>query len=60
MILVILMLSQTSLTNSQEHLTVRIDRKENSWWGSMRISLTALGPDALEFPISAMGLTGGS
>ncbi|XP_074839129.1 neuralized-like protein 4 isoform X2 [Carettochelys insculpta] len=39
---------------------VRIDRKVNSWSGSIEIGVTALDPDHLDFPSSATGLKGGS
>ncbi|KAB1264951.1 Neuralized-like protein 4 [Camelus dromedarius] len=40
--------------------TVRIDRKVNSWSGSIEIGVTALDPSVLDFPSSATGLKGGS
>ncbi|XP_071275212.1 neuralized-like protein 4 isoform X3 [Agelaius tricolor] len=40
--------------------TVRIDRKVNSWSGSIEVGVTALDPAELEFPSSATGLRGGS
>uniref|UniRef100_A0ABM5GQC4 Neuralized-like protein 4 n=1 Tax=Pogona vitticeps TaxID=103695 RepID=A0ABM5GQC4_9SAUR len=40
--------------------TVRIDRKVNSWSGSIEIGVTALDPNHLDFPSSATGLKGGS
>ncbi|XP_053425787.1 neuralized-like protein 4 isoform X2 [Nycticebus coucang] len=40
--------------------TVRIDRKVNSWSGSIEIGVTALDPGVLDFPSSATGLKGGS
>ncbi|XP_055261381.1 neuralized-like protein 4 isoform X8 [Moschus berezovskii] len=40
--------------------TVRIDRKVNSWSGSIEIGVTALDPNVLDFPSSATGLKGGS
>ncbi|XP_038624144.1 neuralized-like protein 4 [Tachyglossus aculeatus] len=40
--------------------TVRIDRKVNSWSGSLEIGVTALDPEVLDFPSSATGLKGGS
>uniref|UniRef100_A0A670Z1B4 Neuralized-like protein 4 n=1 Tax=Pseudonaja textilis TaxID=8673 RepID=A0A670Z1B4_PSETE len=40
--------------------TVRIDRKVNSWSGSLEIGVTALDPNHLDFPSSATGLKGGS
>uniref|UniRef100_A0A673FK32 Neuralized-like protein 4 n=1 Tax=Sinocyclocheilus rhinocerous TaxID=307959 RepID=A0A673FK32_9TELE len=40
--------------------TVRIDKKVNSWSGSIEIGVTALDPAGLEFPSSATGLKGGS
>ncbi|XP_060111332.1 neuralized-like protein 4 isoform X3 [Heteronotia binoei] len=40
--------------------TVRIDRKVNSWSGSIEIGVTALDPNLLDFPSSATGLKGGS
>ncbi|XP_043932154.1 neuralized-like protein 4 [Protopterus annectens] len=40
--------------------TVRIDRKVNSWSGSIEIGVTALDPNTLEIPGSATGLKGGS
>ncbi|XP_041094143.1 neuralized-like protein 4 isoform X2 [Polyodon spathula] len=40
--------------------TVRIDRKVNSWSGSIEIGVTALDPASLDFPSSATGLKGGS
>ncbi|XP_048476021.1 neuralized-like protein 4 [Rhincodon typus] len=39
---------------------VRIDRKVNSWSGSIEIGVTALDPSTLDFPSSATGLKGGS
>ncbi|XP_078389916.1 neuralized-like protein 4 isoform X4 [Cetorhinus maximus] len=39
---------------------VRIDRKVNSWSGSIEIGVTALDPNTLDFPSSATGLKGGS
>ncbi|XP_053318739.1 LOW QUALITY PROTEIN: neuralized-like protein 4 [Spea bombifrons] len=43
-----------------EVFTVRLDRKMNSWSGSMEIGLTALDPSLLDFPSSATGLKGGA
>ncbi|GAB0201214.1 neuralized-like protein 4 [Grus japonensis] len=40
--------------------TVRIDRKVNSWSGSIEVGVTALDPADLDFPSSATGLRGGS
>ncbi|XP_071656242.1 neuralized-like protein 4 isoform X2 [Patagioenas fasciata] len=40
--------------------TVRIDRKVNSWSGSLEVGVTSLDPAALQFPSSATGLRGGS
>ncbi|XP_032940149.1 neuralized-like protein 4, partial [Catharus ustulatus] len=40
--------------------TVRIDRKVNSWSGSIEVGVTALDPAELDFPSSATGLRGGS
>ncbi|KAJ7313244.1 hypothetical protein JRQ81_004526 [Phrynocephalus forsythii] len=40
--------------------TVRIDRKVNSWSGSIEIGVTTLDPNHLDFPSSATGLKGGS
>uniref|UniRef100_A0A8V5GTX4 Uncharacterized protein n=1 Tax=Melopsittacus undulatus TaxID=13146 RepID=A0A8V5GTX4_MELUD len=40
--------------------TVRIDRKVNSWSGSLEVGVTALDPAHLDFPSSATGLRGGS
>uniref|UniRef100_A0A8V0XDZ8 Neuralized E3 ubiquitin protein ligase 4 n=1 Tax=Gallus gallus TaxID=9031 RepID=A0A8V0XDZ8_CHICK len=39
---------------------VRIDRKVNSWSGSIEVGVTAQDPSTLEFPSSATGLRGGS
>ncbi|XP_068128040.1 neuralized-like protein 4 [Hyperolius riggenbachi] len=43
-----------------EVFTVRLDRKMNSWSGSMEIGLTTQDPSLLDFPSSATGLKGGS
>ncbi|XP_063305913.1 neuralized-like protein 4 isoform X1 [Pelobates fuscus] len=43
-----------------ERYTVRLDRKMNSWSGSMEIGLTTQDPSLLDFPSSATGLKGGS
>ncbi|KAM4727460.1 LOW QUALITY PROTEIN: neuralized-like protein 4 [Rhinophrynus dorsalis] len=43
-----------------ELFTVRLDRKMNSWSGSMEIGLTTQDPSFLDFPSSATGLKGGS
>ncbi|KAJ8401738.1 hypothetical protein AAFF_G00377090 [Aldrovandia affinis] len=40
--------------------TVRIDKKVNSWSGSIEIGVTALDPAGLDFPSSATGMKGGS
>ncbi|CAH2272327.1 neuralized 4 [Pelobates cultripes] len=44
----------------EETFTVRLDRKMNSWSGSMEIGLTTQDPSLLDFPSSATGLKGGS
>ncbi|XP_073420158.1 neuralized-like protein 4 isoform X2 [Dendrobates tinctorius] len=54
-----LVLSGRPLTPG-EVFTVRLDRKMNSWSGSMEIGLTTQDPSLLDFPSSATGLKGGS
>ncbi|XP_059386856.1 neuralized-like protein 4 [Carassius carassius] len=54
-----LVLSREPLRD-RDVFTVRIDKKVNSWSGSIEIGVTALDPAALEFPSSATGLKGGS
>ncbi|XP_064408911.1 LOW QUALITY PROTEIN: neuralized-like protein 4 [Latimeria chalumnae] len=54
-----LVLSREPLRDGQV-FTVRIDRKVNSWSGSIEIGVTTLDPSALNFPSSATGLKGGS
>ncbi|TNM93826.1 hypothetical protein fugu_002002 [Takifugu bimaculatus] len=54
-----LVLSKEPLRD-RDVFTVRIDKKVNSWSGSIEIGLTALDPAALDFPSSATGLKGGS
>uniref|UniRef100_A0A8D3A9C8 Neuralized-like protein 4 n=1 Tax=Scophthalmus maximus TaxID=52904 RepID=A0A8D3A9C8_SCOMX len=54
-----LVLSKEPLRD-RDVFTVRIDKKVNSWSGSIEIGVTALDPDALDFPSSATGLKGGS
>ncbi|XP_051523046.1 neuralized-like protein 4 isoform X2 [Myxocyprinus asiaticus] len=54
-----LVLSREPLRD-REVFTVRIDKKVNSWSGSIEIGVTALDPAGLEFPSSATGLKGGS
>uniref|UniRef100_A0A669EEU0 Neuralized-like protein 4 n=1 Tax=Oreochromis niloticus TaxID=8128 RepID=A0A669EEU0_ORENI len=54
-----LVLSKEPLRD-RDVFTVRIDKKVNSWSGSIEIGVTALDPAALDFPSSATGLKGGS
>lgn len=54
-----LVLSREPLRD-RDVFTVRIDKKVNSWSGSIEIGVTALDPAALDFPSSATGLKGGS
>uniref|UniRef100_A0A9J8BNT8 Neuralized-like protein 4 n=1 Tax=Cyprinus carpio carpio TaxID=630221 RepID=A0A9J8BNT8_CYPCA len=54
-----LVLSREPLRD-RDVFTVRIDKKVNSWSGSIEIGVTALDPAGLEFPSSATGLKGGS
>ncbi|XP_067828157.1 neuralized-like protein 4 isoform X5 [Heptranchias perlo] len=54
-----LAMSQEALGDGQV-FQVRIDRKVNSWSGSIEIGVTALDPNTLDFPSSATGLKGGS
>ncbi|XP_069501804.1 neuralized-like protein 4 isoform X1 [Ambystoma mexicanum] len=54
-----LVLSREPLREGQV-FSVRIDRKVNSWSGSIEIGVTALDPNLLDFPSSATGLKGGS
>ncbi|KAK5875860.1 hypothetical protein CesoFtcFv8_026898 [Champsocephalus esox] len=54
-----LVLSKEPLKD-RDVFTVRIDKKVNSWSGSIEIGVTALDPGALDFPSSATGLKGGS
>uniref|UniRef100_G3Q6T0 Neuralized-like protein 4 n=1 Tax=Gasterosteus aculeatus aculeatus TaxID=481459 RepID=G3Q6T0_GASAC len=54
-----LVLSKEPLRD-RDVFTVRIDKKVNSWSGSVEIGVTALDPAALDFPSSATGLKGGS
>ncbi|XP_041739983.2 neuralized-like protein 4 isoform X1 [Coregonus clupeaformis] len=54
-----LVLSREPLRD-QDVFTVRIDKKVNSWSGSVEIGVTALDPSCLDFPSSATGLKGGS
>uniref|UniRef100_A0A3B4B3P8 Neuralized-like protein 4 n=1 Tax=Periophthalmus magnuspinnatus TaxID=409849 RepID=A0A3B4B3P8_9GOBI len=54
-----LVLSKEPLKD-RDVFTVRIDKKVNSWSGSIEIGVTALDPAALDFPSSATGLKGGS
>uniref|UniRef100_UPI00398EBDCF neuralized-like protein 4 n=1 Tax=Pristiophorus japonicus TaxID=55135 RepID=UPI00398EBDCF len=54
-----LALSRQPLVDGQL-FQVRIDRKVNSWSGSIEIGVTALDPNTLDFPSSATGLKGGS
>uniref|UniRef100_A0A8C4Z814 Neuralized E3 ubiquitin protein ligase 4 n=1 Tax=Gadus morhua TaxID=8049 RepID=A0A8C4Z814_GADMO len=54
-----LVLSREPLKD-RDVFTVRIDKKVNSWSGSIEIGVTALDPAALDFPSSATGLKGGS
>ncbi|KAM6949638.1 neuralized-like protein 4 isoform 1-T1 [Aplochiton taeniatus] len=54
-----LVLSREPLRD-RDVFTVRIDKKVNSWSGSIEIGVTALDPSALDFPSSATGLKGGS
>ncbi|TRY99349.1 hypothetical protein DNTS_014891, partial [Danionella cerebrum] len=54
-----LVLSRQPLRD-RDVFTVRIDKKVNSWSGSIEIGVTALDPAGLEFPSSATGLKGGS
>uniref|UniRef100_A0A8C2ZRF5 Neuralized-like protein 4 n=1 Tax=Cyclopterus lumpus TaxID=8103 RepID=A0A8C2ZRF5_CYCLU len=54
-----LVLSKEPLRD-RDVFTVRIDKKVNSWSGSIEIGVTALDPTALDFPSSATGLKGGS
>ncbi|XP_066578654.1 neuralized-like protein 4 isoform X2 [Amia ocellicauda] len=54
-----LVLSREPLRD-RDVFTVRIDRKVNSWSGSLEIGVTALDPAGLDFPSSATGLKGGS
>ncbi|XP_029436283.1 neuralized-like protein 4 isoform X1 [Rhinatrema bivittatum] len=54
-----LVLSREPLRDGQV-FTVRIDRKVNSWSGSIELGVTALDPSLLDFPSSATGLKGGS
>ncbi|XP_064796539.1 neuralized-like protein 4 isoform X4 [Oncorhynchus masou masou] len=54
-----LVLSREPLRD-RDVFTVRIDKKVNSWSGSVEIGVTALDPACLDFPSSATGLKGGS
>uniref|UniRef100_A0A8C4EKB9 Neuralized-like protein 4 n=1 Tax=Dicentrarchus labrax TaxID=13489 RepID=A0A8C4EKB9_DICLA len=54
-----LVLSKEPLRD-RDVFTVRIDKKVNSWSGSIEIGVTALDPAGLDFPSSATGLKGGS
>uniref|UniRef100_A0A8C2D6H2 Neuralized-like protein 4 n=1 Tax=Cyprinus carpio TaxID=7962 RepID=A0A8C2D6H2_CYPCA len=54
-----LVLSREPLRD-RDVFTVCIDKKVNSWSGSIEIGVTALDPAGLEFPSSATGLKGGS
>uniref|UniRef100_A0A3Q0SCH3 Neuralized-like protein 4 n=1 Tax=Amphilophus citrinellus TaxID=61819 RepID=A0A3Q0SCH3_AMPCI len=54
-----LVLSKEPLRD-RDVFTVRIDKKVNSWSGSIEIGVTALDPATLDFPSSATGLKGGS
>ncbi|XP_072315152.1 neuralized-like protein 4 isoform X4 [Eucyclogobius newberryi] len=54
-----LVLSKEPLRD-RDVFTVRIDKKVNSWSGSIEIGVTALDPAVLDFPSSATGLKGGS
>uniref|UniRef100_A0A3Q2NPP4 Neuralized-like protein 4 n=1 Tax=Fundulus heteroclitus TaxID=8078 RepID=A0A3Q2NPP4_FUNHE len=54
-----LVLSKEPLRD-RDVFTVRIDKKVNSWSGSIEIGVTALDPASLDFPSSATGLKGGS
>ncbi|XP_039602936.1 neuralized-like protein 4 isoform X2 [Polypterus senegalus] len=54
-----LVLSREPLRD-RDVFTVRIDKKVNSWSGSIEIGVTALDPATLDFPSSATGLKGGS
>uniref|UniRef100_A0A8C7LZD0 Neuralized-like protein 4 n=1 Tax=Oncorhynchus mykiss TaxID=8022 RepID=A0A8C7LZD0_ONCMY len=54
-----LVLSREPLKD-RDVFTVRIDKKVNSWSGSIEIGVTSLDPAGLDFPSSATGLKGGS
>ncbi|XP_037118336.1 neuralized-like protein 4 isoform X2 [Syngnathus acus] len=54
-----LVLSKEPLRD-RDVFTVRIDKKVNSWSGSIEIGVTTLDPALLDFPSSATGLKGGS
>ncbi|XP_057712194.1 neuralized-like protein 4 isoform X1 [Corythoichthys intestinalis] len=54
-----LVLSKEPLRD-RDVFTVRIDKKVNSWSGSIEIGVTTLDPALLNFPSSATGLKGGS
>uniref|UniRef100_A0A8C7D7A1 Neuralized-like protein 4 n=1 Tax=Oncorhynchus kisutch TaxID=8019 RepID=A0A8C7D7A1_ONCKI len=54
-----LVLSREQLKD-RDVFTVRIDKKVNSWSGSIEIGVTSLDPAGLDFPSSATGLKGGS
>ncbi|XP_030631842.1 neuralized-like protein 4 [Chanos chanos] len=54
-----LVLSREPLRD-RDVFTVRIDKKVNSWSGSIEIGVTAQDPASLQFPSSATGLQGGS
>ncbi|XP_066296523.1 neuralized-like protein 4 isoform X1 [Branchiostoma lanceolatum] len=43
-----------------EIFEVRLDRKVNSWSGSIEVGVTTIDPDMLDFPTSATGLREGS
>ncbi|XP_053378607.1 neuralized-like protein 4 [Mercenaria mercenaria] len=52
-------LSSVPLTDEQV-LEVKIDKKVNSWSGSIEIGVTTCDPDNLNFPISATGFRDGT
>ncbi|XP_049944445.1 neuralized-like protein 4 [Schistocerca serialis cubense] len=54
-----LVLSSQPLADNQL-FQVRIDKKINSWSGSIEIGVTCLNPETMEFPSTASELRGGS